>query len=73
MDCIRVEFRVNEPNTRSRTAVLRLGAREEGMLRHHQITPDGRLINWVYYSILRDEWPAIREDLERKLAVHAPA
>jgi len=73
MECIRVEFRVNEPNLRSRTAVLRLGAREEGMLRHHQITPDGRLINWVYYSILRDEWPAVREELERRLAAHAPA
>ena len=73
MDCIRVEFRVNAPNTRSRAAVTRLGAREEGTLRHHQIAPDGRVIDWVYYSILREEWPAVREALEHKLAAHAPA
>ena len=73
MDCIRVEFRVNVPNTRSRAAVTRLGAREEGTLRHHQIAPDGRVIDWVYYSILREEWPAVREALEQKLAAHAPA
>ena len=73
MDCIRVEFRVNAPNARSRAAVARLGAREEGTLRHHQIAPDGRMLDWVYYSILREEWPAVRESLEQKLAAHAPA
>ena len=71
--CIRVEFRVNAPNTRSRNAVARLGAREEGILRHHTIRADGHLIDWVYYSILRDEWPSVRAELERKLASHAPA
>jgi RimJ/RimL family protein N-acetyltransferase len=71
MGQIRVEFRVVESNARSRTAVARLGARQEGILRHHQIAPDGRLLDWVYYSILREEWPAVRAGLEAKLAAHA--
>jgi N-acetyltransferase len=73
LGCVRVEFKVNEPNRRSRTAVVRIGAREEGILRHSQIAPDGRLLDWVYYSILRDEWPRVRQGLEQKLAAHQPA
>ena len=68
MNCIRVEFRVNAFNIKSREAVARIGAREEGTLRHHMILPDGRLIDWVYYSILREEWPGVRAGLEEKLA-----
>jgi RimJ/RimL family protein N-acetyltransferase len=71
MECIRVEFRVNYPNARSRRAVERLGAKLEGILRHHTIRSDGQLIDWVYYSILRDEWPGVRAGIERKLAAHA--
>jgi N-acetyltransferase len=71
--CIRVEFRVNVLNHRSRTAVLRLGAREEGVMRHKTIAVDGRLIDWVYYSILAEEWPAVKVGLEQKLSSHAPA
>ncbi len=70
MNCIRVEFRVNAFNIKSREAVARIGAREEGTLRHHMILPDGRLIDWVYYSILREEWPGVRASLEEKLASH---
>lgn len=73
LDCVRVEFRVNAINTVSRTAVTRLGAKEEGTLRHHQITPDGRLLDWVYFSILRDEWPGVRTGLQQKLASYAGA
>lgn len=71
MDCARVEFRVDALNAPSRAAVLRLGAKEEGTLRRHMIHPSGRWIDWVYYSILREEWPAVREGLEQKLAAHA--
>ncbi|MEJ7813219.1 MAG: GNAT family protein [Gemmatimonadaceae bacterium] len=71
MGCIRVELRADALNTKSRNAIVRLGAREEGILRHHMILPDGRLIDWVYYSILRDEWPSVRAGLEGKLASHA--
>ena len=70
MDCIRVEFRVNALNTPSRRAVARIGAREEGTLRHHMILPDGRLVDWVYYSILREEWPEVRAALEQNLRSH---
>jgi RimJ/RimL family protein N-acetyltransferase len=70
MGCIRVEFRVNVLNLRSRRAVTRLGAKEEGTLRQHTIAADGRLIDWVYYSILRGEWRAVRANLEQRLAAH---
>jgi RimJ/RimL family protein N-acetyltransferase len=70
MGCIRIEFKVDVLNERSRTAVARLGAKEEGTLRHHMILPDGRLIDWVFYSILQDEWPSVRAGLEQKLASH---
>ena len=72
MECIRVEFRVNAPNARSRRAVVRLGAQMEGILRQHTIRSDGQRIDWVYYSILRGEWPEVRARLEHRLAVHAP-
>ena len=68
MQCIRVELRTDVLNTKSRNAILRLGAKEEGILRHHMILPDGRLIDWVYYSILGDEWPSVCAGLEQKLA-----
>jgi RimJ/RimL family protein N-acetyltransferase len=71
MDCIRVELRADALNTKSRNAIARLGAKEEGILRHHMILPNGRLIDWVYYSILRDEWPSVRAGLEQKLASYA--
>jgi RimJ/RimL family protein N-acetyltransferase len=70
MECIRVELRADVLNTKSRNAIARLGAKEEGILRHHMILPNGRLIDWVYYSILREEWPSVRAGLEQKLASH---
>jgi len=70
MGCIRVEFRADVLNTKSRNAIVRLGAKEEGILRHHMILPNGRTIDWVYYSILRDEWSSVRKGLEQKLASH---
>lgn len=71
--CERVELRTDALNVRSRTAIARLGAREEGTLRRHTLLPSGRWIDWVYYSVLADEWPAVRAGLEEKLAAHAPA
>ena len=63
-DCIRVELKTSARNQQSRTAIARLGAREEGILRHHMINPDGSLRDSVFYSILREEWPGIRARLE---------
>lgn len=63
----RVEFKVDAENERSRAAVLRLGAREEGYFRQHMLYPDGRNRDSVYFSIVDGEWPAIEALLERKL------
>jgi RimJ/RimL family protein N-acetyltransferase len=68
MECIRVELKTDALNRRSRDAILRLGAREEGTLRSHMITWSGRRRDTVYYSILHTEWPAVRAALEARLA-----
>lgn len=67
LGAIRVEFKTDSFNEKSRAALLRLGAKEEGARRHHVITADGRLRDSVYFSILRDEWPEIRVRLETRL------
>ncbi|HEU4566221.1 MAG TPA: GNAT family protein [Gemmatimonadaceae bacterium] len=70
MECVRVELKTDALNARSRAAILRLGATEEGVLRHHMVVRGGRLRDTVYYSILRDEWPRARAGLEAKLREH---
>lgn len=65
--CRRVELKTDTRNARSRAAMLRIGAREEGTLRKHQILPDGGVRDTVYYSILDDEWPDVRRGLLEKL------
>lgn len=64
LNCIRVEFKTDARNARSRTALERIGATEEGTLRHHMIMPDGHLRDSVYFSILREEWPEVRSSIE---------
>lgn len=68
LGCIRVELKTDALNERSRRAILRIGAREEGILRKHMITPSGRVRDTVYYSIIDSEWPAVKADLEARLA-----
>jgi len=63
----RVEFLTHSKNAQSRAALLKLGASQEGILRHHRILPDGSLRDSVVFSILAAEWPAIREALEKLL------
>ena len=58
-------------NQRSRDAILRLGATFEGILRHHMLRPDGTWRDSAYFSILREEWPSVKERLENKLASYA--
>ena len=65
--CIRVEFKAAASNQRSRTAILRLGAKEEGILRRHMIRSDGSSNDSVYFSILDDEWPEVKRRLEQRL------
>jgi N-acetyltransferase len=70
LDCIAVEFRTHFLNRQSRAAIERLGARLDGILRHHQVMADGTLRDTVVYSITAPEWPAIRNELRRRLAQH---
>ena len=65
LDCIRVEFKTDVRNTASRKALTRIGAVEEGTLRHHMVLHDGRLRNSVYFSVLAPEWPGVKTRLER--------
>lgn len=65
--CIRVELKTDALNQKSRNAILRIGAKEEGTLRRHVITWTGRVRDSVYFSILDSEWPSVRTTLEQKL------
>lgn len=68
-DCLRVELKTDAMNQRSRTAILRLGAKEEGTLRKHMLTWNGRQRDSVYFSILDTEWPSVKTSLESKLGI----
>lgn len=72
-DCLRVEFKTDRLNEQSRRALLRIGAKEEGMLRSHMITATGRVRDSVYFSIIAAEWPEVRAGLEEKLRAQRPA
>jgi len=63
----RLELKTDYLNTVSRTAILRLGAREEGVLRNHMVMRDGRVRDTVMFSILENDWSAIKSDLKAKL------
>jgi len=65
--CIRVELKTDELNQRSRNAILRIGAKQEGIFRQHVICWDGRLRNSVWFSIIDSEWPQVKATLEQKL------
>lgn len=67
LDCVRVQLTTDENNQASRKAILRLGAQQEGIVRHERIMPDGRKRNSVRFSIIDEEWPEVRQNLERKL------
>ena len=69
LSCIRVELKTDALNHKSRTAIRRIGAQEEGILRRHMIAQTGRIRDTVYYSILDSEWPGVKAELERKLAL----
>jgi RimJ/RimL family protein N-acetyltransferase len=67
----RVEFRVDAINLRSRAAVEKLGAQLDGVLRQNRVTWTGRVRDTCVYSILVEEWPAVRDRLEARLGVSA--
>jgi len=66
--CMRLELKTDALNQKSRNAILRLGAKEEGTFRKHLITSTGRIRDTVYFSILDTEWPQVKTGLESKLA-----
>ena len=68
LNCIAVEFRTHRLNTQSRRAIERLGAQLDGILRSHQISPNGSLRDTAVYSITAAEWPTVRAHLAFQLA-----
>lgn len=67
LEVVRVCLKTDALNEQSRRAIERLGAKQDGILRNHMITSNGRVRDTVYFSIIDREWPAIKCDLERKL------
>ncbi len=63
LKCIAVEFRTHWFNHASREAIARLGAKQDGVLRNHQISPDGSYRDTVVISIIESEWPAVKRHL----------
>jgi RimJ/RimL family protein N-acetyltransferase len=67
LDCIAVEFRTHFFNQQSRRGIERLGAKQDGILRSHQIAPNGTLRDTVVYSIIASEWPTVKTHLNYQL------
>ena len=65
--CHRVELKTNALNKKSRAAILRIGAKEEGILRKHAINDNGTVRDTVYHSITDDEWPGVKARLEKMM------
>ena len=64
---MRVELKTDSLNARSRAAILRIGAKEEGTLRNHMMTSTGRIRHTVYFSVVDSEWPGVKSRLEQML------
>ncbi|MEP6537651.1 MAG: GNAT family protein [Bryobacteraceae bacterium] len=67
LQCNRVELKTDSLNQKSRNAILRIGAKQEGIFRKHMVTSSGRIRDTVYFSIIDTEWPEVKLELERKL------
>ncbi|HWV10347.1 MAG TPA: GNAT family protein [Pseudomonas sp.] len=68
LNMVRVQFTTDELNEKSRAAILRIGATQEGIVRHERIMPDGRKRNSVRFSIIDPEWPEVKTLLQEKMA-----
>jgi RimJ/RimL family protein N-acetyltransferase len=71
--CLRVELKTDGLNEKSRAAIARIGAKQEGIFRQHMITASGRVRDTVYFSILDTEWPTVRARLTARLDAGEPA
>jgi RimJ/RimL family protein N-acetyltransferase len=67
MNAVRVQFTTDELNEKSRAAILRIGAKQEGIVRHERIMPDGRKRNSVRFSNIDSEWPEVKALLQQKM------
>ena len=67
LNCIAVEFRTHFHNHPSRNAILRLGAKQDGILRNHRVDEQGNLRDTVVFSILNSEWKTVKTSLEFKM------
>jgi len=67
INCIAVEFRTHFFNHQSRRAIERLGAKQDGILRNHQVAPNGTLRDTVVFSIIAAEWPTVKAHLNFQL------
>ncbi len=67
LGCNRVEFKTDSRNTRSRNALARIGAQEEGTFRNHMVMPNGRLRHSTWFSITAEEWPGVKSALLNRL------
>ncbi len=67
LGCGRVQLKTDGRNLRSQAAIERLGARREGVLRRHRVQPDGFVRDTVMFSIIAEEWPAVKARLEQWL------
>jgi len=67
MNSVRVQFTTDELNGKSRAAILRIGAKQEGIVRHERIMPDGRKRNSARFSIIDCEWPEVKARLQQKM------
>jgi RimJ/RimL family protein N-acetyltransferase len=67
LGCLRVELKTDALNEKSRNAILRIGAKQEGIFRKHVLCASGRVRDSVYFSIIDSEWPSVKASLEAKL------
>jgi RimJ/RimL family protein N-acetyltransferase len=67
LGCMRLELKTDSLNAKSRAAILRIGAKEEGIFRNHMITSGGRIRHTVYFSVIDSEWPGVKSRLEAQL------
>jgi RimJ/RimL family protein N-acetyltransferase len=68
LGCIRVELKTDALNEKSRNAILRIGAKQEGIFRNHMVCVSGRIRDSVWFSIIDSEWPQVKAALEAKLS-----
>jgi len=67
LGCMRVELKTDSLNEKSRAAILRIGAKQEGIFRNHMMTSTGRIRHTIYFSIVDSEWPGVKSEMERRL------